>query len=161
MMPRPEPPVMPDNIYTRSLDQALGTRATVMPPNVLGQKEQYENDWGPGDTAVDFPVQQEDVGDSPPTPQSSAPPPLRGFLMIDLVRMVLIGDNMEEFPIIADESKKALYMFCREQWHISLNEQFKLLSESMGLPLPEMPVKEPPVETPQKKARKKRDSSST
>lgn len=161
-MPRPEPPVIPDNIYTRSLDQALGTRATVMPPTVLGQKEQYEQEWGPEDTAVDPPVQQEDVVVSPSTPQSSAPSPLGGFLMIDLVRMVLIGDNMEEFPIVGEDAKKALYMFCREQWQISLNEQFKTLSESMGLPLPEMSVAkvETPVAKPKKK-RKTRDSSST
>lgn len=157
-MPRPEPPVIPDNIYTRSLDQALGTRATVMPPTVLGQKEQYEQEWGPEDTAVDPPVQQEDVVVSPSTPQSSVPSPLRGFLMIDLVRMVLVGDNMEEFPITDAEAHKALYLFCREQWQINLNAQFKALSESMGLPMPEMPVAEPPMDK-KKKAGKRASSS--
>lgn len=118
-----------------------------MAPPPQPTARQYEQDWGPEDTAVDPPVQQEDVVVSPSTPQSSAPPPLRGFLMIDLVRMVLIGDNMEEFPIEGADAHTGLHMFCREHWAKSFNTQFQAVSKSLGLPIPE-------ITPPPKKKRK-------
>ena len=82
------------------------------------------------------------------------PPPLGGFVAIDLMRMLVIGDNGEEFPII-EQLQQALKTMCRDMYLNALNARIVQVSEALGVPLPEAPneTEVPPVR--KKKARKR------
>ncbi len=153
-------PVRPQNVMADAYEQLRpGTRATVLPPKERTVK-QYEEDWGPEDKAVDSPVQptEGEVLVSPPPQSSSVPPPLGGFVAIDLVRMLVIGDNQEEFPIVSKELQQGVRILCRDMYLNALNTRIVQVSEALGVPLPEA-RNEQKVQPVQKKKGRKRVST--
>jgi hypothetical protein len=150
-------PVMPKNALADAYEQLRPTaRGTVMPPQDREVLEQYEENWGPEDKGVEpSPPAEGEVLVSPPPQPSSVPPPLGGFIAIDLVRMLVIGDNGEEFPIEAEQLRQSLKIMCRDMYLNALNSRIVQVSEALGLPLPEAPSEETVQKVPKKKARKR------
>lgn len=152
-------PVMPQNVLANSYEQLRPTaRGTVLPPQEREALEQYEEQWGPEDKGDVDPLSTPDESEvlvSPPSRMSSAPPPLGGFIAIDLVRMLVVGDNGEEIPIHTEEAKQSLKLFCRDAYMAELNKRLVTMSEALGVPLPKAPREEKPQPVQKKKTRKR------
>ena len=163
-MPGPTEITQPLNAMSIALDANLGAggRAQMGPPpqappvSQADLRKQVEEQWGPaGDGAhPPAPTQHESLAGGQPVVSPGAveipqaPTPLGGFIMIDLIRMVIIGDNMQEFRIENMNLQKNLMTIDRDGAWAAPNDRFRAMTESMGLDLPQM---SPPPEVPRAK----------